>query len=157
LTERELTPGYENIVEVIQAIKSSKRDLTEFFNSILATHPLYKFIGLQIVEVREGYAKAILNKKSEILRRGEVVHGGVIATAIDTVIGIAVMTVNDGVDQYTVELKINFLNPLKVEPFIVIGKVIKKGKTLVFGEAEVFDGNNILCAKGIGTWFIVKE
>ena len=91
------------------------------------------------------------------MRWGGIVNGGVIMTVIDLAIGLAVMTVNNGYNQYTAELKVNFLQPLKEGPFTSIGRVIRKGRTLVVGEAEVFDSRNVLCAKGIGTWFILTS
>ncbi|WP_243666079.1 PaaI family thioesterase [Vulcanisaeta sp. JCM 16159] len=86
---------------------------------------LFNFIGLEFVEVNDGYVKAVFPYKREILRQGGMVHGGVVMTIIDTVLGTAVMTVNDGINQYTAELKVHFLEPLINGPFTVEGRVIR--------------------------------
>lgn len=146
------------IAQAIEAIKSSGKDPVRLFNDVLlASEPVYRIIGVEIKEIGRGYAKAVFNMRESIARWGGIVHGGIIMTVIDMIIGISIMTVNDGVDQYTAELKVNFLEPLKIEPFTAIGRVIRKGGTLAVGEGEIYDGENKLCAKGIGTWFIVRK
>jgi len=150
--------SYGGISKAIEAVRASGRDPAELFNELLlSVEPVYRFIGVRIKEIGRGYAKAVFDMREEITRWGGVVHGGIIMTVIDMVIGVAVMTVNDGVDQYTAELKVNFLEPLKVGPFTAIGRVVRSGRTLAVGEAEVFDGTNNLCAKGIGTWFLARR
>jgi hypothetical protein len=42
-------------------------------------------------------------------RVGGVLHGGVIMAVLDETMGFAALTLNDGVGQVTVELKVNFL------------------------------------------------
>ena len=119
--------------------------------------PLYHYIGLEILEIREGYAKTRLPYKREILRFGGMVHGGIVMTVIDNVAGLAVMTVNEGTNQFTVELKINFLEPLVKGPFTCIGRVLRAGRRIAVAEGEVLDVEGRLCAKGVGTWYMVRD
>ncbi|MBW9141755.1 MAG: PaaI family thioesterase, partial [Candidatus Aramenus sp.] len=91
--------------------------------------PFFKFLGLKLLEVREGFAKLELEYKEELTRRGKVLHGGVIMSSIDYAGGIATMTVNDGVDQVTQELKVNFLEPMYKGPFTVEANVVRRGRT----------------------------
>ncbi|MEM2203635.1 MAG: PaaI family thioesterase [Sulfolobales archaeon] len=154
----DLVSASGSIAQAIESLRSSGKDLAALFNEVfLAVEPVYRNIGIEVKEIGRGYAKAVFNMSENIARWGGVVNGGVIMTVIDMVIGISVMTVNDGIDQYTAELKVNFLEPLRTDPFTAIGRVIRKGGTLVVGEGEIYDGENRLCAKGIGTWFIVKR
>jgi acyl-CoA thioesterase len=154
----ELVREMGGISRAIDRIKASGEDPVEFFNRyFLEVEPVYRFIGVRIRELGQGYAKVVFDMRDEIKRWGGIVNGGVIMTVIDMVIGVAIMTINDGIDQYTAELKVNFLEPMRIGPFTAIGRVIRRGRTLAVGEAEVFDGNNVLCAKGIGTWFLVRR
>lgn len=86
-----------------------------------------------------------------------MVHGGIIMYTLDNVCGIAVMTVNPGVDQLTMELKINFLEPLRKGPFRATGKVVRAGGTFAVAEGEVRDSEGTLCAKGMGTWYMIRK
>ena len=155
---RELVSINGGIAQAIEALRSSGKDPVILFNEIFrSSEPVYRIIGVEVKEIGSGYVRAVFNMRDEITRWGGVVHGGIVMTVIDIVVGISVMTVNDGVDQYTAELKVNFLEPLRVGPFTAIGRVIRRGGTLVVGEGEIYDGHNKLCAKGIGTWFIVRR
>lgn len=148
-----------SIRELFLKARSAGFNVAELMNNYLRSEPLFNFIGLEFVEVSDGFVRAVFPPyKREILRRGGMVHGGVIMTVIDTVLGTAVMTVNDGVDQYTAELKVHFLEPLINGPFTVEGRVIRAGRHLAVAEAHVYDANKKLCAVGgIGTWFMVKN
>lgn len=86
-----------------------------------------------------------------------MIHGDVIMTAIDITGGIATFSVNDGIDQVTQELKVNFLEPMYKGPFTVEGKVIRKGKTSVVVEITFKDVEGKIGAIGLGTWYIIKD
>jgi uncharacterized protein (TIGR00369 family) len=118
---------------------------------------LFRAVGYQVGKVGKGRAELTFPFSKAVARRGSIVHGGIIMYTLDNVCGIAVMTVNPGVDQLTVELKVNFLEPLKDGPFRATGKVIRSGTTLAVAEGEVRDRRGRLCAKGIGTWYMIRK
>ncbi len=118
---------------------------------------LFRTVGYRIVKVGNGRAELSFPFSRAIARRGKIVHGGIIMYTLDNVCGIAVMTVNPGVDQVTMELKINFLEPLRNGPFRATGKVVRAGSTVAVAEGEVRDADGTLCAKGMGTWYMTKK
>jgi uncharacterized protein (TIGR00369 family) len=118
---------------------------------------LFGTIGYEVVKVGKGRAELRFPLSRAVARRGGMVHGGVIMYTLDNVSGIAVMTVNPGVDQLTMELKVNFLEPLKNGPFIARGKVIRAGKTVAVAEGEVKDAKGRVCAKSLGTWYLIGK
>ena len=146
-----------SIRDLFLKARSAGLNVVELMNNYLRSEPLLNFIGLEFVEVGDGFVRAVFPYKREILRRGGIVYGGAIMAVIDVVLGAAVMTVNEGIDQYTAELKVHFLEPLINGPFTVEGKVIRAGRHLAVAEAHVYDANRKLCALGIGTWFIVRD
>ena len=117
---------------------------------------LFRTVGYKIVKVGDGRAELSFPFSRTIARRGNIVHGGIVMYTLDNVCGIAVMTVNPGVDQVTMELKINFLEPLRKGPFKATGKVVRAGSTVAVAEGEVRDAEGKLCAKGMGTWYMIK-
>ncbi|BDB99937.1 esterase [Saccharolobus caldissimus] len=119
--------------------------------------PVFKYIGAEVLEIKEGYAKIQIPYKSELCRRGNVLNGGIIMTSMDFAGGLATMTVNDGLDQVTQELKVNFLEPMYKGPFIVEGKVVRKGKTTVVVEITFKDVEGRIGAIGLGTWYIIRD
>ena len=118
---------------------------------------LFRTVGYKVERVGNGRAQLSFPLSRAISRRGNMVHGGIIMYTLDNVCGIAVMTVNPGVDQLTMELKINFLEPLRRGPFRAIGKVVRAGTTVAVAEGEVRDADGRLCAKGMGTWYMIKK
>ena len=121
------------------------------------SEPLMAFIGYKLVEVSQGRACAEFGHSRNVQRVGGVLHGGVIAAVLDETLGMAVLTVNDGVDQVTVELKVNFLEPGREGPYKVCGQVVRRGGRLVVAEGEVRDASGRLVAKALGTWYILRK
>lgn len=118
---------------------------------------LYRRIGFKVVKVGNGAAELDFPLSEEISRRGGMVHGGVIMYALDDVGGLAVMSMNTGIDQFTMQLSVSFMKPLSNGPFRATGKVIRMGTSTAVAEGEVRDASDNLCAKGLGTWFIVRN
>ena len=119
--------------------------------------PLFSIAGFSIKKVSSGYSELSFVYDQKISRRGGMVHGGVISYALDSAGGLAVMSENTGIDQVTLELKINFLEPLRNSPFKVIGKVLRQGRSVAVAESEVRDSEEKLCAKALGTWYLVHN
>lgn len=115
---------------------------------------LFRQVGYRVSRLGEGTAELTFPYSEVVSRRGGIVHGGIIMYSLDNASGLAVMTVNPGTDQLTVELKVNFLEPLKNGPFTVAGKVIRRGKELAVAQGEVTDAEGRLCATSLGTWYM---
>jgi acyl-CoA thioesterase len=82
-------------------------------------------------------------------------HGGVLATLMDSVLGISALSLfcTEGKIVSTVEMKISFLAPVFVnDQLIGRSKVLSKGKRLSVTEAEITNQNGVLVAKGMGTF-----
>jgi uncharacterized protein (TIGR00369 family) len=116
---------------------------------------LFSIAGFSVKKVSSGYSELSFPYDQKISRRGGMVHGGVISYALDTAGGLAVMSGNSGIDQVTLELKINFLEPVRNSPFKVTGKVLRQGRNVAVAESEVRDSDDKLCAKSLGTWYLI--
>ena len=87
-----------------------------------------------------------------------VAHGGVAASLIDSVVGLAVCTMLDRQELITtVEMKVNFIAPAKLGLLTATGKIIHKGKRIAVGDAEVRDSKKRLVAKGLVTYIILGK
>lgn len=83
--------------------------------------------------------------------RGDV-QGGIIAALIDNAMARALAAMNDGkVIAATVELNVSFLRPVKPGRVIGKGRVIRQGRNIAFLEAELFDLEGRLLARGTST------
>lgn len=117
---------------------------------------LFALLGFKVEKLRKGRAELSFPFSKAVARRGGMVHGGVVMYSLDNACGIAVMTVNPGADQLTMELKVNFIRPLKEGPFRAIGKVVRAGGNVAVVEGEVRDGHGRLCAKSLGSWYMIR-
>jgi uncharacterized protein (TIGR00369 family) len=131
-----------------------EKELEKFLR---AESGLFSIANFSVTKVGDGVAELTFPFSQPVARHGGMVHGGIISYALDTVGGIAVMTKNSGIDQVTLELKINFLEPLTKEPYLARGEVLRHGRITSVAEAEVIDGNGKLCAKALGTWYMIHE
>ena len=129
----------------------------ELERAMAADSELFTIVGFKVVKVRAGRAELSFPYSNAVTRRGGMVHGGIVMYSLVNASGIAAMSVNPGTDQLTMELKVNFLRPLKKGPFRAVGRVIKAGSNLIVVEGEVKDADGELCAKSLGSWFIVRR
>jgi uncharacterized protein (TIGR00369 family) len=147
--------GFKKLFEQLRA---GGMDIEQQVERIFADEsPLFSIVGFSIKKVSSGYCELTFPYGQKISRRGGMVHGGVVSYALDSAGGLAVMSENTGVDQVTLELKVNFLEPLRKSPFKVTGKVLRQGRNVAVAESEVKDSENKLCAKSIGTWYLIHK
>jgi len=86
------------------------------------------------------------------------VHGGAIASVMDAATFWAVFPqVRDGMGLTTVEIRVNFLAPVREGRLVVKGRCIKIGKTLALGDATIYDAKGNLLAHGTATMMIVPD
>ncbi|MGA6926505.1 MAG: PaaI family thioesterase [Desulfosarcina sp.] len=87
-----------------------------------------------------------------------IVHGGVIATVIDTATfwsAFLRLLENDGL--VNVDLKLNYLQPVVTGRLIARGFCMRPGRTISYSEAKVFDENQTLIAHGTSTLMVLKN
>lgn len=82
-------------------------------------------------------------------------HGGVTATLIDAAIGVAIFGQFGGRRAATVELKANYHRPVAEGVVRARARIVRAGKTLAFGTAEVFDQHRRLVASGSATYMLL--
>jgi uncharacterized protein (TIGR00369 family) len=106
-----------------------------------------KFLGVEVEELRRDYARMRLPYRPEFRQPAGVVHGGVIASMIDTVV---VPAVGSGYDQprqlFTIDIQLRFLAPIVDEDAVAEGWVSQRGRQIVFCDAEVSSGAGVLAA-----------
>ncbi|MCI4434752.1 MAG: hotdog fold thioesterase [Euryarchaeota archaeon] len=125
----------------------------DILKSLIESDPFLRYVSIHVIEMKEGYAKLSMDFREEITRIGNMANGGALATLADATGGASVLSLMEGKNQVTVSLNIDFLEPVKNGPVIAEGKVIRKGKNLVFSEIKIFDGMGKLCAHATGIWF----
>jgi len=106
-------------------------------------------VGLELEEVRTDYGRMRLPYRPELRQPAGVVHGGAIATLIDTVVVPAIGGVFDvRPKMLTISLNIRFLGALVGEDAVAEGWVEQRGRSITFCRAEVRSGSGAMVADG---------
>ncbi|MDQ1434745.1 MAG: hypothetical protein QOF59_1561 [Actinomycetota bacterium] len=106
-----------------------------------------KFLGVRVEEIRQDYARMRLRYRPEFRQPAGVVHGGVIASMVDTVV---VPAVGSGYDEprqlFTIDIQLRFLAPIVDEDLVAEGWITQRGRSVVFCDAEVRAASGTLAA-----------
>jgi uncharacterized protein (TIGR00369 family) len=119
-----------------------------------------RLLGLQIEDVRVDYCRMRMPFAPELLQAAGMVHGGAIASLLDTVVVPAVgSTLPPGAAYATVDMHIQFMRPIaggdRSEDAVAEGWVVKRGRTTAFCESEAHGGTSgKLLAKSVLTYNI---
>jgi uncharacterized protein (TIGR00369 family) len=136
----------------IKAYQDFPQEKLLSINKILDKSPMLKFLSAEIEFLSPGFSRIRIPFRSDFLQGFGVVQGGIIATAGDTAAGIAFLTLIDPNETLvTIDLKMNFLAPVKNGDIFSEGKIIHKGSLISLGEFAVKTSEGILVAKGMST------
>jgi uncharacterized protein (TIGR00369 family) len=121
--------------------------------------PFSAHVGAEMEELREGYARLSLVVEQRHTNPLGFMHGGVVTTMMDSALGAALWALRgeeaSRLPHATVEMNASFLAGAKPGDRIVVeGKVIRKGGSVAFGEAEARRNGEELIAKGRLTFAI---
>src|SRR4051812_46865920 len=106
---------------------------------------LSELLGIEVVDGDEDGATATLTADERHLNRGGTVHGGAIATLVDSAMGAAVFAGTDDDERpVTIEMKVNYLDAGEAGRLRAVATVRRRGSRFTVLEAEVIQGDRIL-------------
>jgi uncharacterized protein (TIGR00369 family) len=113
-------------------------------------------LGLSVEEVRHGYCRMRMPFRAELLHAGGVVHGGALASLLDSVLVPAIgVTLPPQTVYSTVDLHVQFVDSLADEDAVAEGWIVRRGKRTLFGESEArATTTGRLIAKAISTFSV---
>jgi uncharacterized protein (TIGR00369 family) len=95
-------------------------------------------VGLRVEEVRTDYCRMRMPFRSELEQPAGVVHGGAIATILDSVVVPAVGSAYTAEHRFsTVDMHVQYVAALVQEDGIAEGWVVRRGRSTVFCESEL--------------------
>ena len=127
----------------------------EEIKSIVKKSPFFDHMSMQLTFLDIGRATLELELGRKHFQAFGLVHGGVIATLIDTATFWAVfMEVPERNGLVNIDLKLNYLRAATGEILRAEGYSIRIGKSICYSEAHVFDEDNSRLAHGTSTLMI---
>ena len=128
---------------------------------VVAMMPFTKHLGIEFEEGREGYAKLRLRFQRENSTAGDALHGGAIASLIDTTGAMAAWTTAEILSpRYfgsTVGVNVNYLSAVIGEDAFAEGQVLKRGKEIIHCDVRVTNASGKLCAQGTVVYRIIER
>lgn len=135
-------------LEMLQAIGAGR----------LPRPPIMATLGVEPGEVEEGRVVFRLTPQEFHLNPLGSVHGGVIATLLDTAAACAVhSTLPVGTGYTTVDLTTTFLRAVRPGQgeLTVVGTVVSRGRRTALGQAQLFDHRDRLVAHATSTCLLM--
>jgi len=106
----------------------------------LKNMPFGQMLGIQLEQAERGLATMSLDVTDSLKQNNGVVHGGAIASLIDTATAFAIIPLlQEDETASTIELSISYLRPLSRGKVTCSALVRREGKRLIALSADVFD------------------
>lgn len=118
--------------------------------------PFFSHIGFEIVHFEEGNVLLKLPVHEKLYNVNGTLHGGVHATMIDLILGMAIRSTTK-TRCTTMNLNINYLAPASGGEIEAKGRILKQGYRIVTAEGELYDQKGNMMAKGIGTFKLIRD
>lgn len=119
--------------------------------------PIARLIGFEWVGAEKGEVRFEMEAGPQHASPLGTLHGGILCDLGDAAMGTATATtLNEGETFTTLELKINFLKPVWSGKLTAVGRVTRRGRTIVMNECDITDSGGSLVAKLSGTCMILR-
>ncbi len=132
---------------------SEKKESAENVVAHMMEHDLFsQWLGISIIEIREGYSKIKMIVRPEMINGFGIVHGGIAFSFADSAFAFACNNRNNL--SVALDTSINFIKPVHVGD-ILIGeaKEIHNGRTTGLYHIEIKNQNDHVVALFKGTCF----
>jgi uncharacterized protein (TIGR00369 family) len=136
---------------------SGRNFLDAVLRGELPPPPICHLVDFTFERIDDGRVEMVLTPQESQYNPIGSVHGGIIATVLDSVMGCAVHTkLPLGRAYTTLEIKVNYLRGVNCEsgPMTAIGRVIHLGRQTAMAEASLLDASRKLFAQATTTCLI---
>lgn len=134
------------------------RPIADDLRERVAASAFHRAFGLEILDADRGAVELGWQARPEHLNLQGLVHGGVLATLLDTAMGLAVRTgLESGRRHVTVEMGVHYVRPAHPGPVRARGRTTRVGREIAFAEAEVVDVEGRVLARATGTFSVGHE
>ena len=115
--------------------------------------PFAQLLGIELDDLSPGTATLGFNVRKQLTQNHGVVHGGAIASLIDTATAFAILTLLTPRERVTtVDLTVSYLRPLSAGRVTAAAKVVRAGRRLFVVSADVFDKDGKLATTALSTY-----
>lgn len=112
-----------------------------------------KLLGIEFDEATRGAVKMHMDARADLRQVSDVLHGGSIASLVDTAAAFAVITLLEPDQRATTsDLTIHYLRPVSSGSVTAEARVLRSGRRLSVVTVNVFDNAQALVATAVTTY-----
>jgi len=112
-----------------------------------------KLLGIEFDEATRGAVKMHVDAREDLRQVSDVLHGGSIASLVDTAAAFAVITMLEPDQRATTsDLTIHYLRPVSSGSVAAEARVLRSGRRLSVVTVNVFDNAQALVATAVTTY-----
>jgi len=131
----------------------TRRALIDRFNQINGDR-FGGHLGYRLVDVRKGWARIAVESTQQLMNPSGVMHGGASFGLADSAVAAALVTIyGPGFALLTIEMKINYLEPIFPGPVSAEAFVLRSSRRSAYAEVDVWSGGK-LAARASTTYMI---
>lgn len=155
--ERTRTHSWQDPAPLVQLPELSGLELLRRMGKDLPGPPIAYTLDFDLGEVSEGRVEFLMDPAEYHENPLGTVHGGVLATLLDSATGCAVhSTLPAGVAYTTTSLNVTYIRPVtqRTGQIRCIGTVLSRGRRTALAEGRIIDANERLLAHATSTLMI---
>ena len=119
--------------------------------------PFHDHVALTIESAENGRARLRMKWRPEHALTTGGLHGGFLAILSDAAVHTAADTLlKPGETLTTIELKTNFLAPVRGQDAIAEASIVKRGRTIVLGEVDIRLESGEIVGKSLVTYMVLQ-
>jgi uncharacterized protein (TIGR00369 family) len=124
--------------------------MAESFFTRFPAPPCAELLGWELIAEfpEEGRIEIAFHPTAQMLNPRGTVQGGFVAAMLDDTMGPALVSMSSGKEvSVSIDINVSFIKPVMPGRVIGKGRVVSRGKSIAFLEAELFDENGGLLAR----------
>jgi uncharacterized protein (TIGR00369 family) len=104
-----------------------------------------KFLGLELCELKSGEVSVCLDVREDLKQNQGVVHGGAVASLIDTAAAFVILTELPLAERVTTtDLTIHYLRPITEGRLLAKAKIVRSGRRIFVVNVEVTNAGRLV-------------
>jgi uncharacterized protein (TIGR00369 family) len=126
---------------------SETRTRAEIIRDLIPQSPFARHLGLELVSLGDGEAKLRMPFAAQLATLGDIVHGGAIATLMDTTGTVAAWATDEvprDMRGATVGLTVSYAAAARGSDLVGTGRVVRRARSLCFCEIKVADRDRVI-------------
>lgn len=125
--------------------------------------PFFNLIGLEILDMEPGWSKTQVTYRNDLCQPAGIMHGGIIASLIDTGIAHALIlteafreVAEHGGGIVSVDLRVKYFRPVSEGKIICESRIPRMGRQLFHAESSVVNAEGKEVARGDSIYMAVR-